>query len=235
MALNVKSVDTSLENFQTQWSDRNKRNRHMLYWYDIDIDVIHLLRVLISAFLALCIVLRSVSAVLMKPLDFCDLVIFSQSATFSTSWRLFFCCYKITCVIQCTWLAPPQLAFQLFAGQTNSVLYFCTKNKVILSLHFLTRSLFIPGRKFRPEKSWNTDKLFGNWKGYLVWLGKKITTVSKVMNTTSLQTTFITEKREVNQPKVQLGDFSFPGHLYNFSRRWTTADLTAVALVLLFK
>ena len=31
----------------------------------------------------------------------------------------------------CTSLAPPRLAFQLFAGQTIQLLYFCTKNKVV--------------------------------------------------------------------------------------------------------
>ena len=35
-------------------------------------------------------------------------------------------CYSCTC------LAPPQPAFQLFAGQTIQLLYFCTKNKVVV-------------------------------------------------------------------------------------------------------
>ena len=32
----------------------------------------------------------------------------------------------------CTSLAPPRLAFRLFAGQTIQLLYFCTKNKVVV-------------------------------------------------------------------------------------------------------
>ena len=35
-------------------------------------------------------------------------------------------CYSCTC------LAPPQLAFQLFVGRTIQLLYFCSKNKVIV-------------------------------------------------------------------------------------------------------
>ena len=35
-------------------------------------------------------------------------------------------CYSCTC------LAPSQLAFQLFVGQTIQLLYFCSKNKVIV-------------------------------------------------------------------------------------------------------
>ena len=32
----------------------------------------------------------------------------------------------------CTSLAPPRLAFELFAGQIIQLLYFCTKNKVVV-------------------------------------------------------------------------------------------------------
>ena len=52
-----------------------------------------------------------------------------QSARLSNSLRFLFLldnlCYSCTC------LAPPRLAFRLFAGKTIQLLYFCTKNKVV--------------------------------------------------------------------------------------------------------
>ena len=56
--------------------------------------------------------------------------LFVQYARLSNSLRFLSLldnfCYSCTC------LAPPRLGFQLFAGQTIQLLYFCTKNKVVV-------------------------------------------------------------------------------------------------------
>ena len=50
-----------------------------------------------------------------------------------TSYKMFLFSLDNLCY-SCTCLAPPKLAFQLhvFVGRTIQVLYFCTKNKVVV-------------------------------------------------------------------------------------------------------
>ena len=54
-----------------------------------------------------------------------------QSAMLSNSLRFLFL-FLFLLRYSCTLLAPPPLAFQLFAGQTIQLLYFCTKNNKVV-------------------------------------------------------------------------------------------------------
>ena len=53
---------------------------------------------------------------------------------------------------------------------------------IIISYIIILARLFVLGWKFGLKKSWNANKLFGNWKGHLVWLGKKLAAVNWNMN-----------------------------------------------------